>query len=401
MIYAVQYLEGGHDWSGISDEQARSHLRAASKRLPIEIVAVGWDIPERLLAACSQETERMDAKLYRWQPLLTSYGDFQPLPEWQTVNLNGSRVAGYANMPEFTFICPNQPGAQNEIYHHMSKVLTSGKYQGVFLDRIRFPAPGEDLINNLACFCPACQRMAEISDMDLNQVKQAILDLSSTPEGAMQLVKRLLSVSRSAFEEDPRLQVVDAWLDFRQASVSRLVNSIVKLARALGLSIGLDCFSPRLCRMVGQDLTILDDYCDWIKIMTYGRTFGPAGLPFELSGLANWLIKRTGLSEAQVLSALSDSLAFDLPQSLEKLRTDGLASQVILSEVKLVKALSRRRLLGGIALVELEGMNQLTIEQIWSDTMGFLQGGADGLMISWDLWHIPIERLNWLRMNAN
>ena len=41
--------------------------------------------------------------------------------------------------------------------------------------------------------------------------------------------------------------------------------------------------------MVGQDLSGMSGIVDWIKLMTYAHTLGPAGIPFELSGLFHYL----------------------------------------------------------------------------------------------------------------
>jgi hypothetical protein len=37
---------------------------------------------------------------------------------------------------------------------------------------------------------------------------------------------------------------------------------------------------------------------------------------------------------------------------------------------------------------------QLDTEQIKADLSAFRRAGADGLALSWDLWHMPLERLD-------
>jgi hypothetical protein len=54
-------------------------------------------------------------------------------------------------------------------------------------------------------------------------------------------------------------------------------------------------------------------------------------------------------------------------------------------------------LFAGIELVEIEGVAQLDREQILADLRAFREAGADGLVLSWDLWHIPPERLDLVR----
>ena len=54
-------------------------------------------------------------------------------------------------------------------------------------------------------------------------------------------------------------------------------------------------------------------------------------------------------------------------------------------------------LLAGIELVELAGVSVLDPAQIAVDLMAFHQAQSDGLVLSWDVWHIPIERLDLVR----
>ena len=39
----------------------------------------------------------------------------------------------------------------------LNDVLQSKTYQGIFLDRMRYPSPAPDPLRNLGCFCPACR----------------------------------------------------------------------------------------------------------------------------------------------------------------------------------------------------------------------------------------------------
>jgi hypothetical protein len=103
------------------------------------------------------------------------------------------------------------------------------------------------------------------------------------------------------------------------------------------LTVGLDCFSPALSYLVGQDLAALDAHCDWIKVMTYGHTLAPAGLPLELLGLARWLIGRAAASEAseaEVLVWLAAAAHLSLPLSLVALEAQGLSPAALAGETR-------------------------------------------------------------------
>jgi hypothetical protein len=164
---AVQYLEGGPGVAAIGAEEAGARLRAAFERLPLSYVLLGWDLPEPVVRSCAEETSRAGARLYRWHPLLTRDRGLMPRPAWQTVGLTGERVAGFRDMPEFTFHCPNRPAVREAVLERLRELCRSGVYEGMFLDRIRFPSPAGDPARHLACFCGDCRRVAANDGLDL------------------------------------------------------------------------------------------------------------------------------------------------------------------------------------------------------------------------------------------
>jgi hypothetical protein len=53
--------------------------------------------------------------------------------------------------------------------------------------------------------------------------------------------------------------------------------------------------------------------------------------------------------------------------------------------------------LAGMELVDLKGVTNLNPDQIRSTLNGLKRSGSAGLAISWDLLHIPLERLSLVR----
>jgi len=394
--FAVQYLEDSPYVAALGPEDVRSRLRGALERLPISYVLVGWNAPPALIHACREEATRTGAQCFRWHPLLTGDGTFVPRLEWQTVGLDSQPVPGFREMPEFTFVCPNRPAVREAALAHLAGVLRSGNYQGVFLDRIRYPSPVADPGRLLACFCDDCRRAAAAEGLDLEDTRRRIRALLAKPERASVFVHALLDPLATG-SLDPNLAALRAFLEFRVRSVTRFVQAAADEVRAQGLAVGLDCFAPSLAHMVGQNLGALNTHCDWIKIMVYGHTFGPAGLPFELLELADWLIGERGASEVEALERLSQAVHLPLPPTRTALREQGLAPEALAAEVQRARAAGVSRLLAGIELVELEGVTRLDPQQIAADLRAFREAGADGLVLSWDLWHIPLDRLDLVR----
>ena len=394
-MIAIQYLEPGPGITTINPAEARRKLRLAFERLPITAVLLGWRLPPDLLEACAEETQRHRAHLYLWQPVFAGDGVLLPEPGWQVTGLNDNRLAGFRGMPEFTFFCPNKPAARQAVLSHIETVLQTGAYQGIFLDRIRFPSPAADPTQLLACFCPDCRTAAAQQGLDLDEVKQLIRALIVQPGGGACLLRHILADAGSALDAGFNdLALLDRFMQFRKHSVARLVEAAARLVRGHALLVGLDCFSPCLSGLVGQDLAELSACCDWIKVMSYAHTFAPAGLPFELLALTTWLEKQDGLDEQTALRVVAQTTNLPLPASRESLHRNGLSSQALGVEIRRARTLGVNRLLAGIELVDLPGVTRLNSAQIRSDLAEFQAAGVDGLVLSWDLWHIPLKRLD-------
>jgi hypothetical protein len=393
---AVQYLEPGPHLATLTPGEVRLKLHIAFSQLPISAVLLGWHLPPTLLDACREEIRQAGAKLYRWHPLLTGDGAFVPRPEWRTIGLQGEPVPGFKNMPEFTFVCPNRPAVQEAVLGHLHQVIKDGTYEGLFLDRIRYPSPAADPARWLACFCEDCRRVAADRDLDLEAIRRSIKRLLAGSGQIESFIQILLDPAISE-PAQPELASLQAYLNFRTWSLAHFIRAIADMIHMAGLTVGLDCFSPALTHMVGQDLAAIAACGEWTKVMTYGHTLGPAGLPFELLGLANWLVGQQRVPESQALAWLSRAMQLPLPATRSALKQEGLLPETLQAEIKRGRQTGIKRLLAGIELVEIEGVAQLKPPQIEADLRALQMAGADGLVLSWDLWEIPRERLQLVR----
>jgi hypothetical protein len=401
---AIQYLEDGPLAAGITPDRAAARLRAAFARLPLTHVLLGWNLSPAVRDACRAETARAGARLYRWHPLLTGDGVVMPRPEWQTIGLSGERVPGFGDMPEFTFVCPNRPAVQEAVAARLDALCEGGCYDGMFLDRIRFPSPMAAPLRDLACFCPDCRRAAAAEGLDLDLLRRRTLDLLGDPSRLEHAVAALFHPPGEidpppARAADLDLAALRTLLRFRTRSVTGAVRRAAEQLHARGLEVGLDCFSPAVAWAVGQDIGALDVHGDWVKIMSYGHTHGPAGMPFELLALAGWLVA-AGWDEARALAALARAAQLPLGSTPADLRAHGLPPAALGAEARRARAAGVRVLLAGIELVDVEGATRLDDAQIEADLRAFCRAGIDGLALSWDLSHMPLDRLDLVRRVA-
>jgi hypothetical protein len=390
MIISVQFLEGGPESARIPPQKARDILRSAFDRLPIGNVLLGWNLPAPLVEACAEECSKRRADLYLWHPLLTGDGVLIPRPEWRTAGPDGNPISDSRGREEFTFVCPNRAAAREAVLRHLDRALSGGFFQGVFLDRIRFPSPAENPARNLACFCEACARAAESDGVDLALLRRE-LKLSLETAGGKELVARcLLSAAK---EEPPPAGGWNRWTDFRRRSVTAIVREAAGLARARGLKVGLDCFAPAFAPMVGQNPAELSAHCDWIKGMIYLRAFGPASIPYELLGWADWILDSEDGDERRAMAVLAGATGWDLPPAREAVRRGGLPSAALASEIDRGRKECARPFLAGIEMVEIPGVAELDPQRMRDDLAALAAAAPDGIVLSWDLRHIPMERL--------
>jgi hypothetical protein len=392
MDISAQYLEGGHSAAGISAEEARSRLRETFELVPLVRVLLGWDLDLAVVEACANECARHRCDLYLWQPLLAEHGAFPGDPRWRVIGLGGRPAPGLDATPEFTFICPNRIEARVKAREDLSSALAGGHYQGIFLDRIRYPSPASDFSGQFACFCDACRAAARASDLDLLAVQSELLRLLPRREGRHAMISAMLS-SFPPPESDTSIRSFSRMLDFRQKSISSFVAEITEAARSSGLKVGLDCFSPALARMVGQDLSTLAKCADWIKVMTYARAFAPASLPYEAVGLADWLMSIEGETEQAAIDCIAGATGWQLPTSRDAIRAGGLSASVLTQELQRGRSAGPRQLLAGVELVEIPSVVQLNPRQIRLDAEAVHAAMPDGVVLSWDLWHMPADRL--------
>jgi hypothetical protein len=395
-ILTIQYLEDSPELPQVDPNLLANKLRMAAERLPITHLIIGWHLPMLLLEACRSEADRLGMRFIRWQPLLVGDKVFRPDPMWRTVSLEGKKLVGTQNLPEFTFICPNHPAVQEKLSEHLDNLIHQGLYQGFFLDRVRFPSPSADPINNLACFCEYCQHKAAVQGLDLEEIRQEIMRSYQKENGPITLVKALLMGELGA-EQTKLSRKISQFLAFRKQSISEFLAIVSQPLRQAHLELGLDCFSPCLTHMVGQDLGGMSKSVDWIKLMTYAHTYAPAGLPFELSGLHHHLTSSTHLSETQALNLMSQLTGLQLPTSSESLVKDGLSTPSLEHEVKRGVGACTVPVLAGLELVKMDGVSYQSPEHICTDLVGMKRANPSGLALSWDLLHIPLEWLDLVR----
>jgi hypothetical protein len=380
----AQFLEGGAASAAISPDSAVACLRRAGDVLPLTDICLGWNLPQPLIEAVAGEAEARGYTLWLWQPLLS--GDGQHVPaEDAALGRDGSLLPWPRGMAEFAFDCPNRAQGLDRALRRLEVAIDRGAWDGVFLDKIRWPSPTRDPTDDLACFCDDCSSMSAEAGVDLEAVARYVEHAAATPVGRVDLLAELLG------RTDGPMAPFMTWRCGRithavREAAARVTSRVTP--RGESLRLALDVFAPSLARAVGQDIPSLAPLATFTKAMLYIGTNGPAGLPYELCGLWRWLA-RGGVREPA--ARLAEMLGYPLPE-VELARGGALGTAVFAAELTALRRLAGQGAAAGIDAIELPGMATLDDEAL-AEVAHIAGTLGTTLVLAWDLWSMPPARL--------
>jgi hypothetical protein len=397
-VLAAQLSTGHSPASELTIDKVLPVLERALDIVPLDILVVGWEEIPDLYRVFTDAKTRGSAAVYLWYPLLSDYPGLES--EHLVLDYRGEASQGWGDfvasgeMSEtFRFSCPNNPGVRETTLSQLERLLTEYDFDGVFLDKFRFPSPANGLQEMLSCFCSHCYRAAGERGLDLDEVKEALAIAGRAHEpkeddgfdlpGAPWLAQLLVG--------SPVLQ---SFLHFRCDSVTRLVTDVRALTDRLGKKLALDIFSPGLAPLVGQDYTALGDCCVWAKPMIYRRAKGPAGFRLELPLLIRDVARFVGVEAREALAWAQRWVPGLAGTDLTRIDRDGSPLALIADEARLaVDLLAPTPVYLGLETVSMPGIIEITPEGVSQIVALGREAGVSGVVMSWDLLHTPVENL--------
>jgi len=372
MELTVQIRTGGYTGTPSDLAQVLDDVRNVFTRLPVNRVIIGWALLPEIYQQVASLVHDNGAELYLWLPVFSENGllrDCSPV-----VGLGGQQAQPFEldDTESFDFYCPNTPANQNALLSIYDEYFAGIGFDGVFLDKIRYPSLASGVDSGLGCFCPRCQDTYSEAGIDIDALQSRIsaLPYLETPFGISGY-----QTGRYTFTDS----VWDAFFSLRQSIVSVALRDQCTALRQLGLKIGLDVFAPFLSQFVGQDIALLSQLADFVKPMMYSTTLAPAGLPFETAAL----LRATGMEDDpqpyyRIIGYDLSMQPFDLYFCAREI--DGLHKSCICPVHP------------GIEINKMPGVAPTTPEYI----SRCLEVYADspGLVLSWNLLDMPPEHLD-------
>jgi hypothetical protein len=295
----------------------------------------------------------------------------------------------------FQFSCPNNPEVAAVTLHNVERILLEYAFDGVFLDKIRYPSPANGLAEMMTCFCPYCQEKAHRQNLDLAQVRDMLENIPWQSILRLEDIRRFSLAAPGDTARFGSVSLFEKFLRFRADSITHLVAEIAEMVRKFKKIVALDLFSPSLAMLVGQDYTSLAKYAAWCKPMVYRCAKGPSGLRLEIPRLAEDIANVSGAPIEKVWQKVREFIPPVMDASLDQIKVEGAPYDLIASEAQeAVRWFAPKPVYLGVEAVSLEAF-QIHIEPecIQKAVRMAWQAQAKGVVLSWDLLGMPAENL--------
>lgn len=363
----IQIFTGGLQGQKQNAQAIIEALTCYADAFAIHGVIMGWCHEPLLYEAVSVFLKERGTKQYLWLPVLSEIGTLVPM--MPVIGLDGLPLRNYELKigESFAFYCPQTPDIVEKVLSAFDQLYPQGGYEGVFLDKIRYPSASVGFEAFGTCLCQRCQADMADQNLPVESIKEALKALvesrdytqfvSSDAEGNLHYPSEALSL----------------FFAYREKTISALLLQLASHFKERGLEVGLDFFAPFFALPLGQSLDHLLDHVAFIKPMYYRKTFAPAGLPFELSAL----------SPHKTLSELQTWLHDFGYAGSDEVYED----QEMLSSMEEFK--KPEKIFFGFEVNAIEGVSQSDANYVRRNLKILEASKVGGVVLSWDLMHFP------------
>lgn len=277
---SVQVFTGVFDEKAVDFDAIKNKLDAVYRLFSIDRLIIGWRPDRQLYRQVKQYLEEHQTKMILWLPVFSELGSFRKFEP--VVDFNGREIDSYMfqNGESFEFYCPASKRNLENVKSVFEEQYEDACFDGVFLDKIRYPSLANGLRSVFSCFCKDCTAAMEAEGLDTGELISEIRRITDGG-GLFELKEPISVIGNDSFIYSFENPMWKRFFDFRSNSVSRSVHGLYDYFRGKGLSVGLDIFAHSIGYFVGQEAAKLEDYADFIKPMYYRKAMAPAGIPFE------------------------------------------------------------------------------------------------------------------------
>lgn len=384
------------------NDNLKKKLAIAKEALNLDALMIWSDINKKDLDLVRRICRDFKIKTYLWYPILADIPDFKIEQEQSVETFGGLRGYGKNGCwdklgegeEDFLFLCSSDEEHIRRIFDQYQNKIKENGFDGVFLDRIRFPSPSNGFELLFSCFCKSClNKFYNNYGEDLkgyrNQAKTVFKNFKTIDVNYLQTCQSLSDVIiRDSLKK---------FYDFRKQNIYQVLKMFADKAKQMGKLVGVDLFAPSLAPLVSQDYQLLAKTCDWIKPMIYCHTSSPAGLPLELYCFIRAILDiNPALDEGQLIREISRIIGVDLPTQINELLKIGISEHIICSEMQKIKEFNLPEEIDiyiGIEAVQIPEVCNIDRSILKKYLKSVIKADSKGIILSWDLLKIPDENL--------
>lgn len=268
-------------------------VRRLPERKYIDALIVGWSEDMELYRKLRSYTKQEGIALWLWFPVFSEHTMRNGFRQQVNIRTGKPFTANVFDGDEtFDFCCPSEKRIFGELLKIYDSIYSSGGFDGIFLDRIRYPSMTVGAEALFGCCCEDCLAWFEAKGLSKNEIfaySERLKRRIENPECANPLQIESYYNGNYTFS-DP---VITKLLALKRDKITNILKKLADEFRKRGLLVGMDLFAPFLSAFVGQDYQSLGAMADFAKPMLYRNTYTPAGIRYEIDTMSRALSSGT------------------------------------------------------------------------------------------------------------
>lgn len=369
----LQIFSGGFSKQEVSYGDLINKLEKILKIIKVDGIIIGWYEDEKFYSNLKDFLHTYNTKLYFWWPIFSELSYFKHFSEVITYRGNQIEKFSFQEGENFEFYCPNDSENILNIKNIFDNKISKYNVDGIFLDKIRYPAFSNGKDSIFSCFCKKCIKKMEEYGINTNELKEYIAKSFEIRN------KNPLEIEEyKDFKYKFKNKNLNNYFNFKNKVIYEKVKEIIDFIKEKGFEVGFDIYAPNISYLFGQDINKLSEIADFIKPMYYRRTFAPAGIPFELE---NYEELYGSEAKRYLLHLIGE----------EKLE-DNISKEQMLKEIKNISNKYKNIYVG----IDFNKKDKIALSDsaYIEEVMDVLhKGNSEGIVLSWDYMSIPEEHV--------
>jgi hypothetical protein len=377
---SAQIFSGGFGKKKIGFAGIKDKLDRIYSFFHLDNLIVGWHTDRNLYRDLYTYLQERGTKLHLWFPVfseLNYFKQFKPVLDFNDQEIKKFELQQGEN---FEFFCPTDKYNLRLIKDIYWDNFGDIDFEGVFIDKIRYPSFSNGITGVFTCFCAECQKAMNNYDINVDETKKVIRNLFDD-SGRFRTETPIIINNYQNLRYEFEKPIWQEFFDFKNHNIGRSIIDLTEYFRSLGLEVGLDTFAPFLGYFVGQNLTILAESSNFIKPMFYRKTWAPAGLPFETNMMQPIFRFENGGDKNWVRDIFS-------------FKGKLFPREFVFKEMEEIElAIGNKKILPGFEINNKENISTVFPADVIDNLEIYKNRGLEGIILSWDIMDAPEENL--------